>query len=552
MKDTKRKPRYAKKRKVPAFVILTGVCLVLLFGMFLMSIGSAEEESTAQPPVSDGEKGSGLLEKFFALFAPADNVKETDAVTYGIDVAKYQGTIDWEAVAASGVDFAMIRVGYRTQVDGEIIEDSNARYNLQEASRQEIPMGAYFFSTAVTVAEAREEAAWVAELISRYPITYPVAYNCEGFQEPDNRQHSLSVAERTDIALAFLEAIEEYGYEAMFYASKNEMEADILWEVSRIETDYKIWVAQYPDNPDPENSKSSYSGQHHMWQYTREGSVSGITQGTDLDVAYFGYDGIRKPKNPEAPAQAKPDPEALMAFQDVNESVTAKEAVNLRSIPSQDEISEIVYQLQNGEVAQRTGISDSGWSRVEYEGQICYAVSGFLTTDLSYQPTQPQEGVDPFAAVEETVTAKELVNLRSAPSTVDGESEVVGQLKNGETVKRTGVSDNGWSRLEYNGEICYAVSSYLTTVTGGSEPDEIFDGVIDTVFTEINDRVTAKELVNLRSIPSVEDPASQVIAQLKHGEVITRTGINEDVGWSRVDYNGQILYCISSYLEPAE
>ncbi len=103
----------------------------------------------------------------------------------GIDVAKYQGKIDWQKVKASGIDFAMIRVGYRTQKTGEIFEDPYARYNLQEAQKAGIKLGAYFFSTAITEEEARQEAVWVSQILAKYPITYPVAYNCEGFKDSE-------------------------------------------------------------------------------------------------------------------------------------------------------------------------------------------------------------------------------------------------------------------------------------------------------------------------------------------------------------------------------
>ena len=247
------------------------------------------------------------------------------------------------------------------------------------------------------------------------------------------------------------------------------MQGDAQWETSRIEADYKIWVAQYPDTPYPQTQASSYTGTHHMWQYTTMGAVAGITQTVDLNVAYFGYDGVEPPKNKETPEEVGPDVEALMDFQEVTESVTAKIETNLRDMPSQDVDSTVLYTLQNGEVATRIAVSDSGWSKVVYEGNTYYAVTSYLTTDLNY---------DPYA----------------------------------------------------------------------TEPD---DG-IKTVFTEVNEQVTAKELVNLRTLPSVEHEDSQVVAQLKNGEVITRTGINTDVGWSRVEYNGQILYCVSSYLMLAE
>ena len=118
--------------------------------------------------------------------------RETEATTYGIDVARYQGTIDWQQVAQAGVQFAMVRLGYRSMTQGQIVEDSNARYNLQEAGKAGVRLGAYFFSTAVTEEEAVEEAQWVADLLAKYPITYPVAYDCEGFADPESRQYGLS------------------------------------------------------------------------------------------------------------------------------------------------------------------------------------------------------------------------------------------------------------------------------------------------------------------------------------------------------------------------
>ena len=224
-------------------------------------------------------------------------------MTMGIDVAKYQGTIDWQQVAQSDVDFAIVRVGYRGMSDGVIKSDSNGRYNLQEASKAGIALGAYFFSTAVTEAEAMEEAAWVADLIAGYPITYPVVYDCEGFTSPESRQYGMSKKERTDIALAFLKTIESLGYEGMFYASKGDLEFENNWETSRIEEDYKIWVAQYPAEPYPTTSQTSYSGTHHMWQYATNGSIPGIEQPVDLNIAYFGYDGIEQPKDKKAPEE---------------------------------------------------------------------------------------------------------------------------------------------------------------------------------------------------------------------------------------------------------
>lgn len=158
-----------------------------------------------------------------------------------------------------------------------------------------------------------------------------------------------------------------------------------------------------------------------------------------------------------------------------------------------------------------------------------------------------------FADVEETVTAKEAVNLRDIPSQGE-DSMVLATLINGDTAMRTGVSESGWSRVEYGGGTYYAVSSYLTTDLSYTAPGKV-EGTGDglkTKFKNCSDVMTAKIEVNLRALPSVTNPDATVIATLHNGETVTRTGINEEYGWSRVDYNGQTLYCISSYLTPVQ
>ena len=419
-----------------------------------------------------------------------ENTNETQQITLGIDVAKYQGTIDWKQVADAGVDFAMIRVGYRTLKTGEIVADTNAKYNMQEASKYGIKVGAYFFSTAITSDEAIEEANWVADYISKYRITYPVVYNCEGYEDAENRQYSLTKTQRTDYALAFLRQIASRGYTPMFYASKGELEGDAKWETSRIQSSYKIWVAQYPSAPYPQTSSSSYSGTHAMWQYTNNGTVPGISKPVDMNVAYFGYENVEGPQDTEAPEDVEANVEALMNFKDVNEQVTAKEKTNLRDIPSQGSDAKVMYTLTNGEVATRTGISDSGWSRVEFNGQTYYAVSSYLTTDLTVKQPEPE----------------------STPS---------------ETPESPSDSES-------------------------TPPPEEPDDGIQTVFTDVDEWVTPKDAINLRTLPSVTNENSQVVVKISNGEVLHRTGINNDVGWSRVEYNGQVLYCVSSYLMPAE
>lgn len=174
-------------------------------------------------------------------------------------------------------------------------------------------------------------------------------------------------------------------------------------------------------------------------------------------------------------------------------------------------------------------------------------------TEETTVPTQTDAPVPPaegnvnmvFDPVDEKVTAKIEVNLRSVPSQ-GGESVILHTMKNGETVKRTGVSAAGWSELSWKGKTCYAVSSYLTTDLNYKPPVQI-----QTPFTAVDEMVTPKEAVNLRTLPSTKHPDVEVVVKLEKGEVVKRTGINPDVGWSRVEWNGQTLYCISSYLRIA-
>ena len=432
------------------------------------TVGMAADAGADQDPQAASMSADQGTEVDVTALLSSGSVAETAQVTIGIDVARYQGTIDWAQVAASGIDFAMVRVGYRADQTREICADTNARYNMQEAQKNGIKVGAYFFSTAVSVEEAKAEADWVADYIAKYQITYPVAYDCEGFDKPESSQYHLTNGERTDIALAFLQEIYNRGYTPMFYASMGELAGNAKWDTTRIEGSYRIWVSQYPAVPYPETEKSSYGGAHAMWQYTNRGTVAGIGKPVDVNVAYFGYEGVADAQSGEAPEEVHADAEALMNFTEVNENVTAKDSTNLRSIPSQGEDSTILYTLQNGETAQRTGVIDSGWSRLIYNGQTVYAVSSYLTTDLNYQ-APVQEGA-------------------------------------------------------------------------GSG-----DG-LKTRFADRSDQVTAKIEVNLRALPSVTNPDATVVAVLHNGEYVTRTGINEEYGWSRVDYNGQTLYCISSYL----
>lgn len=485
--------------------------------------------------------------------------EEKAVLSHGIDVSKWQGKIDWQQVADAGVDFAMIRVGFRTTDTGEIEEDPYAAYNLQQAARAGIQLGVYFFSTAVTGKEAREEARWTADFIAGYPITYPVVYNCEGFLSPGSRMYETDIHQRTEHALAFLEEIERAGYEGMFYASKTDLTDGVSWDITRIQEEYPVWVAQYPTEPYPKTERSNYYGEHAMWQYTSQGTVPGINAHVDVNVAYFAYEETAAPKDPDKAGSTRDtvsDVPIDSSFSDVDELVTAKDVTNLRTEPSSVASETVVAQLSRGQWAHRTGISTKGWSRLEYNGQILYAVSSLLLTEAEYQKeeqkVQQPETEEPtesvvtvtYQAVNDQVTAKAETNLRNAPGT-EG-TQVVATIRNGEWVTRTGIGSNGWSRLDYNGQTVYALTSYLTT-DAEYDPGDVADRNI--VWKLVSDAVTAKDITNLRDKPTTD--GSQVIATIRHGEVVQRVATGSN-GWSRVVYNGQTLYAVTSFLTDAQ
>ena len=459
----------------------------------------------------------------------------------GIDVSKWQGKIDWTKVKKSGVDFAIIRIGYRGE-NGTIYKDANADYNIQQAQKAGVLVGVYFFSTAVNSVEATDEANWVISAIKGYSISYPVMYDCEGLDVSNSRMYSLTKTERTNNALAFLSVVKNAGYETMFYASKNDLINS--WETSRIPSTCKVLIAHYTTPTYPEKSAPDYSGKFDMWQYTNRGNVSGIQGNVDMLVSYFTCN-QSKPKDSSATpniATAPKDTQDLI-YTDVNETVTAKEKVNLRIGAGTN--FDISGTLKNGDTLKRTGIGTNGWSRLIYKDKTVYAISSYLTTDLSYTiPTTPTEDIvagNTFTAINDKVTAKETVNLRSMPTT---DSDVVATLKNGEFLQRTACSNKGWSRLEYNSITVYAISSYLTTDnTPISDTKPNNNSGIE--FQTVEEQVTAKSKTNLRNAPTTVN--SEIIYTLKNGEFIRRIGVSNN-GWSKLEYNGQTVYAISSYL----
>ena len=195
----------------------------------------------------------------------------------GIDVSAYQGDIDWEQVADAGVDFAIIRLGYRGYESGKLVEDKFARQNLEGAAEAGIQLGVYFFSQALNPNEAREEARFVLDMIDPYEIAMPVVFDWEHVNSETARTNGMNPYAATDCAQAFLEVIDEAGYWPMMYF--NSFQSRKLFYLDQL-MDYDFWLALYSD-------RMSFPYKVDMWQYTCTGTIPGVIGDVDVNVLFL-------------------------------------------------------------------------------------------------------------------------------------------------------------------------------------------------------------------------------------------------------------------------
>lgn len=204
-------------------------------------------------------------------------VNGEELTSTGVDVSSHQGYIDWEAVAADNIQFAMLRIGYRGSTEGGIRADELFEYNLKGAQNAGLKVGVYFFSQAITVDEAREEANFVLQQLKEAGITeleLPVAFDLEPSPDYSGRADNLSPAETNAIARAFCTTIQEAGYRVIVYGNKVDLNRFDLVSLNE-----PIWLAQYVEEPD-------VNFNFLIWQYTSTGQVDGITGSVDLNLDF--------------------------------------------------------------------------------------------------------------------------------------------------------------------------------------------------------------------------------------------------------------------------
>lgn len=215
----------------------------------------------------------------------AFSVAENGRITYeqngrraraGIDVSTHQKDVDWQAVAADGVSFAILRLGHRGYTEGGLFLDQTFEQNLRGALDAGLEVGVYFFSQAVTPEEAEEEADYILEVLDGQALAFPVAFDWESIPGDEARTDGLDGETMTRCAVAFCERIKAAGYRPAVYF--NQTQGYLHYDLRDL-TDYDLWLAEYDSVPD-------FYYHFDLWQYSHTGRVDGIQGDVDLDLAF--------------------------------------------------------------------------------------------------------------------------------------------------------------------------------------------------------------------------------------------------------------------------
>jgi len=292
---------------------------------------------------------------------------EASGTSFGIDVSHHQGAINWAKVKQSGVEFAMIRVGYRGYGNGKVLVDSLFEQNIKGALANGIKVGVYFYSVAKNEIEALEEAKLTLEMIKGYNITYPVVFDLEDFNR--HRLEGVSYTQLNKNAIAFLNKVKSAGYTPMIYGSKSTFGP--IWSSNTLNK-YKVWLAHYTD-------KTNYSGTYNMWQYTSSGKVNGISTRVDLNIAYFKYTTNESEKATSSNEVTKdPNKEAIdkVKFTEQKDTVITTTNLKLRKSPT-TELDNVILTINSEVEVARIAISDK-WSKVTYNGNVGYISNDYI------------------------------------------------------------------------------------------------------------------------------------------------------------------------------
>ncbi len=286
------------KKYIKIIAVLTAallVCTVCAFGAYrVVKRLNSSTGITTETPVTDISgriipnhtdiAKSVLSPEFFVRDGKGRMTYSDSSVkTYtGIDVSVFQGDINWDAVKNDGIDFVMLRVGYRGYGQKGIMgKDDKFDSNYEGAKKAGLKVGAYFFSQATNESEAREEAAFVLDAVRDCPLDYPIAYDWEFVDNDEARTNGMTSEDITVCAKAFCEAIKSAGKVPVIYF--NCETGYFNYDLPQVK-DYDFWLAEYYDTP-------SFYYNYKMWQYSKTGSVDGISGDVDMNISIVDFSG---------------------------------------------------------------------------------------------------------------------------------------------------------------------------------------------------------------------------------------------------------------------
>ncbi len=296
--------RRYQKWLLPACCALVALVIMAIALAYILHAAGPQAEPPAPTPmipdnmlqVEDLYNGTVLIPKFDLPACQYDTAKFKDEGRFiryddgkavkGIDVSEFQGEIDWAQVQSSGmVDFAFIRIGYRGMTQGLLVTDERFEQNYQGATAAGIPVGVYFFSQAISEAEAEAEADYVLSVLDGRTLTYPIVFDWENpvpsdtLPAEDLRAYDAQGADVAAYGAAFCRRVKEAGYNPCFYTNKNM--GYRFFDMDKVK-DYPIWLAEYQKAP-------SWYYDFRIWQYTDQGTVPGITTTVDMDICFDPY-----------------------------------------------------------------------------------------------------------------------------------------------------------------------------------------------------------------------------------------------------------------------
>lgn len=221
-------------------------------------------------PKSSGTSSGSVSTK--TLFSEVVDAHKTENTQIGLDISKWQGDVDFNALKEAGVEFVIIRVGTSSGINGENLVDSKFEQNIKGANTAGIPVGVYFYSYANSEDRAISDALWVVEQIKDYKVDLPIAFDWENWSFYN--EFKLSFFGLSSMADSFVKTVRDAGYEGMLYSSKNYLED--IW----FKGDYPVWLAHY-------TTKTNYEGDYEFWQLCNNGRVAGINGDVDINIRYL-------------------------------------------------------------------------------------------------------------------------------------------------------------------------------------------------------------------------------------------------------------------------